>query len=128
LRCKLDFLHWCTYIIAAIGTLLAVFELQVWIALATTLTTTIGSWLGQMQWENSVTTYNQNVANLDQIRLWWKGLSAAERFLPENRDALVLNTETSLKNEYDGWVQQMKQSLENLEKKGDGSGKPPPGK
>jgi hypothetical protein len=123
LRKKLDQLHWCTYIIAGLGTLLAVFELQAWIALATTITTTIGSWLGQMQWESSVTTYNQNVANLDEIRLWWKGLSPADRFLPANRDSLVLQTETTLKTEYDGWVQQMKQSLEDLEKKaGPGGG------
>lgn len=126
LRKKLDWLQWTTYILAGAGALLAVFGQQVWIAVATTVGTTIGAWIGQMQWENSVSTYNQNAANLNEIMLWWDGLTPAAQSLIENRDELVLRTETTLKNEYDGWVQQMKQSLDKLDTKNDASDKKKP--
>ena len=118
---KLNTFLWLTYIAGAAGTLLAIIKLQGWIAFVTTVSTAIGSWLGLMQWETSISSYNQNAVNLNEILLWWRGLSPADQFLADNRDKLVIQTETTLKNEYDGWVAQMQQSLENLKNK-------PPGK
>jgi hypothetical protein len=113
---RLIFFNWSTYIITGLGTLLAITEQKVWIALTSAIVAAIGSWLGYQQWDNTISKYNQGVSDLEAIKRWWDGLEVRGRLLAVNRDKLVADAERALQNEYDGWAQQMQQTLAEMSK------------
>lgn len=113
---QLKILYWSTFIIGGIGTYLAAVNQQVWIALTTAAVAAIGTYLGYMQTENTLTKYNQAATDLANVKSWWNALSAEEQSLQENIDSLVDHTEQVLQSELDGWVQQMQNALAELRK------------
>jgi len=109
---NLDIYNWSSYIVTGIGAILAVTEQQVWIALTTSIVAAIGNWLGYQQWENTLGKYNQCACDLNDIIGWWAVLKADEKLKLENITSLVTRAEQTLQNEYDGWAQQMQQTME----------------
>lgn len=112
----LIFYQWASYIITGIGTLLAVIEQQIWIALTTSIVAAIATWLGYQQWDNTIGKYNQCANDLHDILRWWEGLTVADQFKRGNIDNLVAHTEQALQKEYDGWAQQMQQTIAEFNK------------
>ncbi len=113
---QLKALYWLTFIIGGAGTYLAAVDQQVWIALTTTGVAAIGTYLGYMQTESTLTKYNQAATDLANVKAWWNALSAEEQSLPQNIDSLVEHTEQVLQSEMDGWVQEMQNALAELRK------------
>ena len=111
-----------------VGTLLAAFGVELWIALTTALATALTSSVASSQSEETLVRYNQSAADLANVKQWWTKLSPAARRNPKNIDQLVEVTEKVLETELSGWVQRMENALAQLkveEEKGDGKDKPP---
>ncbi|MDO7853535.1 DUF4231 domain-containing protein [Hymenobacter convexus] len=113
---QFQWLYWLTLLVGGAGTLLAAISQQVWIAVTASLTAALGALLTYRQTEANLLKFNQAAADLDNIKSWWKALSAAEKTRQANIDFLVDRTEKVLQSELDGWVQQMKNALADLEK------------
>ena len=113
---QFQWLYWLTLLVGGAGTLLAAISQQVWIAVTASLTAALGALLTYRQTESNLLKFNQAATDLDNIKSWWKALSAAERARQVNIDFLVDRTEKVLQTELDGWVLQMKNALADLEK------------
>jgi hypothetical protein len=111
-------IYWLTLIIGGVTTLLAAISQreQIWIAVTVPLTTALGMFLNYRQTESNLLKFNQAVADLDSIKSWWLALPPAEKSRQRNIDLLVQRTETVLQAELDGWVEQMKNALADLQK------------
>jgi hypothetical protein len=109
-------LYYLSFIVAGGATVLTVTEHQVWIAVTSAVIAGIGTYLGYSQLENTIVKYNQGRTDLESIKTWWMALSAEEQAKQENFDSLVKHTEQTVKSEIDGWVQQMQNSLAELNK------------
>jgi hypothetical protein len=105
------------YIAGGIGTLLAAFNGDVWVALTTAFATAFARRLESDQLENTLIQYNQALTGLRNIKSWWKALSNWEQKRPRNIDLLVDQTEKTLQGEMAGWVQQMQTTLDKLTEK-----------
>jgi TRPM family ion channel/conflict system pore-forming effector with SLATT domain/uncharacterized protein DUF4231 len=109
-------LSWLTFIIGGAGTYLAAVNQQAWIALTTAMVAALGTYLAYRQTENTLTKYNQAATDLANVKAWWSALSAEEQSQQVNIDSLVEHTEQVLQSEFDGWIQQMQNSLAELRK------------
>jgi hypothetical protein len=105
------------FVVGGVGTLLAAVHLDVWVALATATVSALATKLQTDQVENSLVQYNQALAALRAIELWWTALSNWEKSRQKNIDLLVDQTERTLEAEMAGWVQQMQSALEKLTEK-----------
>ncbi|HWD97839.1 MAG TPA: DUF4231 domain-containing protein, partial [Bryobacteraceae bacterium] len=105
------------FAIGGLGTLLAAVHLDVWVALATATVSALVTKLQADQVENSLVQYNQALAALRAIELWWTALSNWEKNRQKNIDLLVDQAERTLEAEMAGWVQQMQSALEKLTEK-----------
>jgi hypothetical protein len=105
------------FAVGGVGTLLAAVHLDVWVALATATVSALATKLQADQVENSLVQYNQALAALRAIELWWTALSTWEKSRQKNIDLLVDQTERTLEAEMAGWVQQMQSALEKLTEK-----------
>lgn len=113
---QFQWLYWLTLLIGGAGTLLAAIRQEVWIAVTGSLAAAVGALLNYRQIETNLLKFNQATADLDNIKSWWKALSVTEKSRQSNIDTLVDRTEKVLQTELDGWVQQMKNALAELEK------------
>jgi len=104
------------YFMGGLGTFLAAIGLDIWIALTTGIVGAIVTFLAYQQIESTLAIYNQTVSQLNIISGWWKSLSVKEQIIPVNFDKLVRNTESVLKGELAGWVQEMQDALVDLKK------------
>jgi hypothetical protein len=114
---QLTWLQSAIYFAGAAGTFLAAIRHEVWVALATSVVTTITAKLQADQVENRLVTYNQALTSLRNIESWWKALSSWEKNRRHNIDLLVEQTETTLQSETSGWVQKMQSALDRLAEK-----------
>jgi SLOG in TRPM, prokaryote/SMODS and SLOG-associating 2TM effector domain 1/Protein of unknown function (DUF4231) len=105
------------YIAGGVGTALAAFHGDVWVALTTAVAATLTTRLETDQVENSLVQYNQALTGLRNIASWWKALSQWEKGRRRNIDLLVEQTEKTLEGELAGWVQQMQTALDKLTEK-----------
>lgn len=105
------------YIAGGVGTALAAFRADVWVALTTAVAAMLTTRLETDQVENTLVQYNQALTGLRNIESWWKALSQWEKRRPRNIDLLVEQTETTLEGELAGWVQQMQTALDKLTEK-----------
>lgn len=105
------------FVVGGVGTLLAAIRLDIWVALATATVSAVATKLQSDQVENSLVQYNQALAALRGIDLWWTALSSWEKSRQKNIDLLVDQTERTLEAEMAGWVQQMQSALEKLTEK-----------
>jgi hypothetical protein len=113
---KIRILYYLSFTVAGGATLLTVTNNQVWIAVTSAVIAGIGTYLGYSQLESSIVKYNQGCTDLENIKTWWMALSAQDQAKQENFDSLVKHTEQTVKAEIDGWVQQMQNSLIDLNK------------
>lgn len=122
---KVNIFSWGGFIVAAIATYLSFTEYQLWIAVTAAIVAAIGAYMGYNQYEMLLIKYNQGRTDLENIRNWWDALTTEEQYLPENFADLVKHTEQTLKNEFDGWLQQMENNLSNLKSSKEKKDKPP---
>lgn len=97
----------------AAGTILAAARLEVWIGLTAGVSAAALAYLGYLQVDNTIVTYNQTAARLDALQRGWRALSPAQ----QNGAAferLVTSCEAALATEQLGWVQQMNNALQDL--------------
>jgi hypothetical protein len=105
------------YIVGGVGTALAAFHGDVWVALTTAIAATLTTRLETDQVENSLVQYNQTLTGLRNVASWWKALSQWEKGRRRNIDILVEQTEKTLAGELAGLVQQMQTALDKLTEK-----------
>jgi SLOG in TRPM, prokaryote/SMODS and SLOG-associating 2TM effector domain 1/Protein of unknown function (DUF4231) len=105
------------YIAGGVGTALAAFHGDVWVALTTAVAATLTTRLETDQVEHTLIQYNQALTGLRNIASWWRALSQWEKGRRRNIDLLVEQTETTLEGELAGWVQQMQSALDKLTEK-----------
>lgn len=128
---RLRLLEWLVYIVGGVGTALAAFGFELWIALTSALTAAFATHMKYEMLQESLTKYNQAAAALTNIRNWWISLSAAEQSKTTNIDLLLDNTEGILRSEFSSWVQEMQDTIASLQKEVSGkevSGKEESGK
>ncbi len=97
----------------ATGAILAAAGLEVWIGLTSGASAAALAYLGYLQIDNTVVTYNQAAAKLAGLEREWRTRSPAQRNSAALRD-LVTRGEAVLTTELAGWVQQMSDTLEDL--------------
>lgn len=103
------------------GAILAVTQLEVWIGLTAGASAAALAYLGYMQVDNTIVTYNQIASRLAVLERAWRAHSPAQQNWAAFRD-LVMGCETVLSIERpgwveqtnSGWVQQMNDALQDL--------------
>jgi len=106
--------QWVIYILGGLGTLLAMTNRQIWIAVTTAIATALTAYLQHFQLETTLVKYNQSASDLTTVKGWWRALSKSERQIPKNKDLLVESTEKILENELTGWVQRMQDAMAKI--------------
>ncbi len=97
----------------AAGAILAAAKLEVWIGLTAGASAAALAYLGYLQADNTIVTYNQAASRLATLERGWRALRPAQ----QNEAAfthLVAGCEAALASELSGWVQQMNDTLEDL--------------
>lgn len=111
---KLTRLQWLILGGGAVGTFLVAIEMEIWIALTTSIVTALTTYLEYQQVENTLMRYNQTATDLENVRSWWIALSDEEQADPRNIDKLVAQTETTIHSEHAAWVQEMQDAMAEL--------------
>ncbi|TAK14367.1 MAG: DUF4231 domain-containing protein [Anaerolineae bacterium] len=111
---KIRELNWRIILFGAVGTALAAFGFEIWIAATTAIVGAITTYLEYNQYENTLIGYNQAARDLESIRMWWRATPSLEKEDHTTFERLVENTESVLSNEHGGWIQNMKDALEAL--------------
>ena len=97
----------------AAGAILGAANLEVWIGLTAGASAAALAYLGYLQVDNTIVTYNQTASRLALQERRWRALRPAQ----QNEVAfehLVTSCEAALATENSGWVQQMNDTLEDL--------------
>lgn len=97
----------------ATGAILAATGLEVWIGLTSGASAAALAYLGYLQIDNTVVTYNQVAAKLTALEREWQAGSRTQLDPAALRD-LVTRGEAILTTELAGWVQQMSDTMEEL--------------
>lgn len=100
----------------ATGAILAAAGLEAWIGLTSGAAAALLAYLGYLQVDNTIVTYNQAAAKLTALDRDWHARAPAQRTAPAFRD-LVVRGETVLTSELAGWVQQMSDTMHELQRK-----------
>jgi TRPM family ion channel/conflict system pore-forming effector with SLATT domain/uncharacterized protein DUF4231 len=100
----------------AAGAILAAAGLEAWIGLTSGAAAALLAYLGYLQVDNTIVTYNQAAARLAGLERDWRALSPAQRTATAFK-ALVARGETVLTGELTGWVQQMSDTMNELSHK-----------
>ncbi|MEW5958136.1 MAG: TRAFs-binding domain-containing protein, partial [Chloroflexota bacterium] len=101
------------FIFGGLGTLLAAFGFNVWIALTAGLAAALTAWLELRQHERVIKNYNRVILELKIIRDHWLTLDPAEH----NGDEffkLVINTEKVLWGEHSKFISDMRQAVAQM--------------
>jgi len=102
----------------ATGAILAAAHLEVWIGLTAGASAAALAYLGYLQVDNTIVTYNQTAFRLAAQERWWLALDPAEQ-TGSALERLVTGCESALAAEQAGWVQQMNDTLEQLKRSED---------
>jgi hypothetical protein len=97
------------------GAFLAAVGVEAWIGLTSTVAAAIFGYLGNLQFDSTIVSYNQAAGRLDALRDDWTARPQSARS-PTDLAALVDGVESTLITELGGWVQQMDSSLKDLER------------
>jgi len=108
-------LHYQIIFFGALGTLLAAFEFEVWIAVTTAIVGAITSYIEYNQYEKTLTSYNMAATDLESIRIWWRALPDTEKYSPEIYEKLVSYAETVMEDETQTWIHTIQDALEKLD-------------
>ena len=90
--------------------------LYVWIGLTSGAAAALVAYLNSLQVDNTIVTYNQSAARLAGIERDWRALGAGQ-LDPGAFEKLVGRSETVLTGELTGWVQQMSDTMHELQNK-----------
>jgi hypothetical protein len=101
---------------AAAGAILAAAGLEAWIGLTSGAAAALLAYLGYLQVDNTVVTYNQTATKLAGMERDWRARSPARRNAAAFKD-LVTRGELVLTSELTGWVQQMGDTMQDLQHK-----------
>ncbi len=101
-------------LVGGAGTFIAAIGEKPWIALTTAVVAALTSFLEYNQLENTVTSYNQSLADLEAIGIWWRALPNFKR-TPAAKEMLVRKTEEVLNAESLRWIRNMKDALKELD-------------
>jgi hypothetical protein len=100
----------------AAGAILAAAGLEAWIGLTSGTAAALLAYLGYLQVDNTIVTYNQAAIQLGGLERDWRARSPAQRNAAASND-LVARSETILTGELTGWVQQMSDTMQELQRK-----------
>jgi hypothetical protein len=114
---QLTWIQTLVFVAGGAGTLLAAMRFDIWVALATAVVTGLTTKLQIDQIEPALVQYNQTLAGLRNIEMWWTALSRWERSRRKNIDLLVDQTEKTLESDTAGWVHEMQSALDKLTEK-----------
>jgi hypothetical protein len=95
------------------GSLLAAVGFDIWVGLTGGIAAASLAYLGYLQIDNTIVTYNQAAAKLAALRRQWLALDAGDRDSAAF-GRLVAGTEQVLNTELAGWVQQMNDAMTDL--------------
>ena len=109
-------LHYQIILFGAIGTLLAAFEFEIWIAVTTAIVGAIASYIEYNQYEKMLTSYNMATTDLESIRIWWRALPEDEKQNQETYEKLVSHVEGVMEDEAQRWIYTIEDTLEQLDK------------
>lgn len=101
---------------AAAGAILAAAGLEAWIGLTSGAAAALLAYLGYLQVDNTIVTYNQTATKLIGLERDWRARSPARRNAAAFKD-LVTRGELVLTSEMTGWVQQMGDTVQDLQRK-----------
>jgi SMODS and SLOG-associating 2TM effector domain 1/Protein of unknown function (DUF4231)/SLOG in TRPM, prokaryote len=96
------------------GALVAALGGQIWVAMTSVLAAAPLSYLAHLQVEKTIVTYNQSVAQLDDVLRRWHGRSS-HLPTPQAFARLVDATEGILTAEHGAWVQEMTEAMHDLD-------------
>jgi hypothetical protein len=108
-----NFLQFVSVASGATGAILAAANVETWIGLTAGLSTAVLAYLGYLQVDNTIVTYNQTAFRVAALDRGWRALDRGH----QSRTALerlVTSCEAALATEQAGWVQQMSDTLEHL--------------
>jgi hypothetical protein len=100
----------------AAGAILAAAGLEAWIGLTSGAAAALLAYLGYLQVDNTIVTYNQAATKLAGLDRDWHARAPAQRTAAAFKD-LVASGETALAGELTGWVQQMSDTMQELQRK-----------
>lgn len=103
----------------ATGAILAAANQEAWIGLTAGLSAAALAYLGLLQIDNTIVTYNQTASRLTLLDRGWQARDPAEQADPVAFDRLVTDCEMALGIELSGWVQQMNDTLQDLQREQD---------
>lgn len=105
---------WNFWIVLAggIGTYLAATGQEIWIAVTTAAVSAFTGYMEYNQMEDTLISYNQALANLETIQIWWRAQDKEKQNMPTTRDLVVAKTEDVLNAELLRWIQTMESVLE----------------
>ncbi|MDM8554830.1 SLATT domain-containing protein [Desulfococcaceae bacterium HSG7] len=109
-------LGWLVFIMGGLGTMLAAFNMGMWVALTNSMGAAFGIHMKYEMLQESLTKYNQTAVALTNVRNWWLSLSVTEQAEKSNITILVENTEGILRSEFSSWVQEMQDTIAELQK------------
>lgn len=111
---ELQQFQWLVYILGGVGTLLAAFGLDVWIAVSSALATAFTSFLEFKRVETNLISCNTAASDLYDIRTWWRALPTKAKTDQLNIETLISSTEAVIQSENAGWVQEMRDALSEI--------------
>jgi hypothetical protein len=108
-----NFLQSVSVASGATGAILAAASLETWIGLTAGVSAAALAYLGYLQVDNTIVTYNQTAFRLAALRRGWQATDQNHRTRTALEE-LITRCETALATEQAGWVQQMNDTLEHL--------------
>jgi hypothetical protein len=111
---RVQLMRWAIIAFGTLGTLLAAFGAELWVAVTVAVAGAVGSYLEMLQLETTITLYNQAATDLEAIRRWWTSLPAAEQLSQRSVDRLVERAEQVMQAEHAGWVRSMQDAMTRL--------------
>jgi len=109
-----DALQVLAVLAGATGAILAAAGLGVWIGLTSGASAAALAYLGYLQIDNTVVTYNQTAARLAGLEREWRARGPAQQRSEAALTDLVTRGETVLTSELAGWVLQMSDTLHDV--------------
>jgi hypothetical protein len=88
----------------ATGALIAFIGFAPQVAIISSVTAAIASWMEFTTTAAKIARYNGIIVALTNLLLWWDSLSLVDKASPLNIDTLVLKTEETLSAERAAWV------------------------
>ena len=95
------------------GAILAAAGFDIWVGLTGGMAAAALAYMGYLQVDNTIVTYNQTAAKLAGLERQWRALGPGQQN-PAAFENLVVNAESTLTNEFAGWVQQMNDAMREL--------------